>query len=270
MGIRPRIWASSDSLSRNSAADRVGELGVREEELGRDRLEERRSSGRGRHVHGGLRGEDQRGVLLAPRLRRLGQVVQHGGVLQVAPGFVHDHQLQPRRLGRILDLQAHPLEQIGERRVAEIRMLDRAGQIDHLPVGELEVRCPAGRVIEVRAPGAAFDPTAPGRPRRGRKRACQDAQRPPLRLERIQVLDPGPDLARVRPARFPAAELQEPEHPARQELERPRARRERERLQPERRLRLAWRQLEVAASRETGSASGTSRPDPGSGRAGRT
>ena len=63
------------------------------------------------------------------------------------------------RLGRILHLQAHPIEQIGERRVAEIRMLDRAGQIDHLPIGELEVRCPARRVIEVAAPGAAFDPT---------------------------------------------------------------------------------------------------------------
>ena len=131
-------------------------------------------------------------------------------------------------------------------------MLDRAGQIDHLPVGELEVRRPARRVVEVRAPGAAFDPTAPGRPRRGRKRACQDAQRPPLRLERIQVFDARADLARVRPARFPAAELEEPEHPARQELERPRARRERERLQPERRLRLAGRELQVAPPEEPG------------------
>ena len=131
-------------------------------------------------------------------------------------------------------------------------MLDRPGEIDHLPVGELEIRRPASRVIEVRAPGAAFDPAAPGRPRRGRKRACQDAQRPPFRLERIQVLDPRPDLARIRPARFPAAELQEPEHPAREELERPRARREGERLQPERRLRLTGRQLEVAASQKPG------------------
>ena len=95
-------------------------------------------------------------------------------------------------------------------------------------------------------------PAAPGRPRRGRKRAGQDAQRPPLRLERIEVLDARADLARVRAARLPAAELQQPEHPARQELERPRARRERERLKPERGLRLAGRQLQVAAPEEPG------------------
>ena len=78
------------------------------------------------------------------------------------------------------------------------------------------------------------------------------AQRAPLRLERIQVLDARADLARVRPARFPTAELEEPEHPARQELEGPRGWGERERLQPERRLRLAGRELQVTASQKPG------------------
>ena len=52
------------AVQPEQCSDRVGELRVREEQLGRCR-----------HVDRGLRGEDQRSVLLAPRLRRFGQVV---------------------------------------------------------------------------------------------------------------------------------------------------------------------------------------------------
>ena len=47
-----------------------------------------------------------------------------------------------------------------------------------------------------------------------------------------------------------AAQLEQPQHPSRQELERPGRRREGERLKAEHRLRLAGRELEVAASDE--------------------
>ena len=54
------------------------------------------------------------------------------------------------------------------------------------------------------------------------------------------------------PARLPPAQPEQPEHPARQELERPGRRREGERLEAERRLRFSGRELEVSASDEPG------------------
>ena len=63
--------------------------------------------------------------------------------------------------------------------------------------------------------------------------------------ERVQVLDARADLGRVRAAGLVAPEPQEPQHPAGQELERARARGQRERLEPEAGLRLAGRELQV-------------------------
>ena len=146
---RSRVNPCRSTGRARLSASSVGEFGVRKEQLGRDRPEQHRSARRARHVDRQLGRQHERGVLLPPRLRGFREVIEHRRVLQVAPGLVDDHQLQPRGLGWVLDLEPYPLEQIRQRRVGEVRMLDRPGRVDHLPVGELEVRGSVGRVVEV-------------------------------------------------------------------------------------------------------------------------
>ena len=204
----------------------------------------------GRHVHRGLRGQDERGVALPPGLRRLGQIGQHRGVVQVAPGFVDHHELDAGGFGRVVEREAHPLQEVEERRFAEVLVFGGAGEVDHLPVGELEFL--GVGVVEVRGPRAVAVPAAHRRPHPLREGPDEGGERAGVRLEGVEVLDAGADLGGVGAGGLVAPDPEQAGDPAGEELEGALAGGQRERLERQRAVRAVGGELEVAAAEELG------------------
>ena len=156
----------SENLSRL-----VGQLGIREEELGRHGFEERLGPSRAGHVHGALGRHDERRVFLPPRLRRFREIGEDGRVAQVAPRFIDHHQFHARGFVGVLQRQPQPFQEVEQGGLTQVLMLGGAGQVDHLPVGQLKVVA-VGRVVEVPAPGAVAVPAPHRRPHGQAGREC--------------------------------------------------------------------------------------------------
>ena len=249
----PRMVATSDGLSRKNLSRLLGQLGIRKEELGRHGFEQRLGPSRAGDVHGALGRHDERRVFLPPRLGRFGQIRENGRIAQVAPRFVHHHQLHPPGLLGVLQGEPQPFQEVEQRGLTEVLMLGGAGQVDHLPVGQLKVVA-VGRVVEVPAPRAVAVPAPHRRPHGGRKGVHKDGHRPAGRRERIEVFDPRADFGRVRSGHGPAADPEQPHDPARQKLEAPLGAGQRKGPQPKAAVsgRVVGGQLQVTAPEEPG------------------
>ena len=69
------------------------------------------------------------------------------GVAQVAPGFIDHHQFHPGGFVRVLKREPEAFQEIEQCGLAQILMLGRASEVDHVPVGQVEI-VPVGRVVE--------------------------------------------------------------------------------------------------------------------------
>ena len=230
----------------------LGKVGIREKDLRGHGLEQRLGPGRPGHVDDRLGRHDQRRVSLPPGLGGFREIVQNGGIAKVAPGLVDDHQLDPGDLRRVVQRQPQALQQVKERRLAQVLMLGGTGQVDHLPVGEGEL-VSAG-VVEDGAPGSVPVPAAHRSPHLSRQRVNEVGEGAPLGGERIEVLDPLSELVRVLRPFAPSAQLEQPSEPAGQEREGALSPGERKRAQLEAGFRAAvlGGQLQVSASEKPG------------------
>ena len=132
-------------------------------------------------------------------------------------------------------------------------MLGGAREVDHLPVGQVEI-VTIGRVVEIPAPGAVAVPAPHRRPHGRRQGVDQDGHRPAGRREGVEVFDARADFGRVRSADGPAADPEQPHDPAREELHAPLGRGQRKGPQPNAAVagRVVGGQLQVAAPEEPG------------------
>ena len=148
----------------------------------------------------------------------LGQIGKHRRVLKVAPGFIDHHQLHPGGLIRVLQSQPQPFEKIKECRFAQVFVLGRARQVDHLPVLEVEI-VPIGRVVKVPGPRPVSVPAPQSGPHLRGKRTDQRPQGPAPGCKGVEVFDAGANLAGVFAAWRPPADPQQARDPAGEELE---------------------------------------------------
>ena len=132
-------------------------------------------------------------------------------------------------------------------------MLGGAREVDHLPVGQVEI-VTIGRVVEIPAPGAVAVPAPHRRPHGRRQGVDQDGHRPAGRRERIEVFDPRADFGRVRSADGPTADPEQPHDPAGEKLHAPLGAGQRKRPQSKPALPggVVGGQLQVAAPEEPG------------------
>ena len=94
-GISPASRSSSVSFNWNRSAYCCAVEGrIRQQQLGRTALDDRPQQIGRREVVDGLRRQEHGGVPLAPRLQRLLHVGAQRLVLNEAPRFVHDAELQ--------------------------------------------------------------------------------------------------------------------------------------------------------------------------------
>ena len=131
-------------------------------------------------------------------------------------------------------------------------MLGRAGQVDHLPVGQFQV-IGGGRVVEDRCPGSASVPAGQRRPHLLRQGADQAAQGAVGRRELVKIHNAVVDLGGVGAAQLPAANPQEPGYPAGQELVGALGCRQGEGAELESRASLiGWGKLQIGTAQEGG------------------
>ena len=231
----------------------IGQLGIRQKEFRRHGFQQRLRASRAGHVDGALGRHDERRVFLPPRLGGFGEVREDGRIAQVAPRFIDHHQFHPRGFVGILKGEPEAFQEIEQRRLTQILMLGGAREVDHLPLGQVEV-VTICRVVEIPPPGAAAVPAPHRWPHGGRQGVDKDGHRPASRREGIEVFDAGSDFGRVCTAHGPAADPEQPHDPARQKLQAPLGARQRKGPQPKAAVsgRVVGGQLQVAAPEEPG------------------
>ena len=165
---------------------------IRQEQLRRAAFDDRPQQVGRREVLDRLRGQDHRGVPLAPRLEALLHVGAQRRVLDEAPGLVHHAQLERRRLRRVLDARGDAVQHVEQQRLEERRI-----RAHRLEVEDLEAldRQRVVDVVEEAGVAAALDPLVqPGR-QRARQQVRQREQPTLAAVEDVEVLDGLVELA---------------------------------------------------------------------------
>src|ERR1035441_571237 len=104
----------------------------------------------------GLRGENHRGIMLAPRLLCLHDVVANGLVLDEQPRLVKQERLERRQLRGVGNLIARPVKNVEQEWLQHLRRIAPAGEVESLETGEAErVFC----VVEEKTVLTVFRPT---------------------------------------------------------------------------------------------------------------
>ena len=86
----------------------------------------------------GLRGENHRGIVLAPCLLRLHDVVANGLVLDEQPRLVKQECLERRQLRGVGNLIARPVKDVKQERLQHLGRIAPTGEVEGLEAGEAE------------------------------------------------------------------------------------------------------------------------------------
>src|SRR5579863_6430689 len=86
----------------------------------------------------GLGGEDHRGVVLAPSLLCLDDVVTDRLIADEEPRFVEEKRLEGSEPGRIGDFVAGPVQNVKEQRLQDLRGVSPASEVKGLELAERE------------------------------------------------------------------------------------------------------------------------------------
>ena len=104
----------------------------------------------------GLRGENHRGIVLAPCFLRLHDVVANRLVLDEQPCLIKQERLERRQLRGVGNLVARPVKDVEQKWLQHLRRIAPAGEVESLKAGEAQrVLC----VVKEKAVLTFFRPT---------------------------------------------------------------------------------------------------------------
>ena len=241
------VWIEPEYLP-----DFFGEIRVCQEHLGGHGFEQPGRAGRIGHIPGALCRHDEGGVFLPPGLRRLDEIGQHGGIFEVAPRLVHDHELDARNISGVFQGNPQAFEQVEHGGFAQVFMFGGPGQVDHLPVGKFQIIA-IGWVVEIFGPGARAVPASHRGPHALGQGSDKRAEVAPCRWKGVEIFDAIANFGGIVTGGFYAPEPKQSSDPSGKELKRAFAGSETERPQPEgiSRSGVIGRQFQVAPAEET-------------------